>query len=248
MFYWINVFLFLAVVVVNALANILPINGMTTGDIANRVEVLFTPAGYVFSIWSVIYILLAAWLLRQFPRERRAEPVYSSVSRWFAVSCLLNIAWILCWHYGYFALSVVIMISLLLTLIVIYMRIKKNHPKLLDILPFSIYLGWISVATVANISYFLVDIGWDGWGIDAEIWTIIMMFVATILARIFLFREQDIYYVLVFIWALVGIGVANLTDHVQVAQIAFVLSAILAYHVVRTIFQHRKKASGQEDA
>jgi benzodiazapine receptor len=246
MFYWINVFLFLAVVVVNALANILPINGMTTGDIANRIDVLFTPAGYVFSIWSVIYILLAAWLVIQF--KHRDDEIYTSVNPWFALSCLLNIAWILCWHYGYFALSVVIMVSLLATLIVIYTRTKKQNPNLINILPFSIYLGWISVATIANISYLLVDIGWDGLGIDAEIWTIIMMFVATILARVFLFREQDIYYVLVFIWALIGIGVANLTDHVQVAQIAFVLSVILIYHVVRTIFQQRKKAPTQADA
>jgi benzodiazapine receptor len=243
MFYWINVLLFVAVVTVNALANILPINGKTTGDIANRVEVLFTPAGYVFSIWSLIYILLATWLVFQF--ERRADVLYTSVSRWFALSCLLNIAWILCWHYGYFALSVVIMVSLLSTLIVIYLRSKKHQQKKMDLLPFSIYLGWISVATVANISYLLVDSGWDGWGIDAEIWTVVMMFVATILARIFLHREHDVNYVFVFIWALVGIGVANLAEHVQVAQVAFVLSALLIYHVIRTMIQRRKQASTQ---
>jgi hypothetical protein len=240
MFYWLNVILFLAVVTVNALANILPINGQTTGDISNRLDVLFTPAGYVFSIWSVIYILLAIWLIRQFPIERRNMPVYTSVAGLFAISCVLNIAWILCWHYNLFGLSVIIMIALLSSLIGIYVRIKQNNPQLLDLLPFSVYLGWISVATIANISYFLVYIDWSGWGLSPEIWTIVMMFVATILARIFLFREQDIYFVLVFIWALVGIGVANLQEHVQVSQIAYVLSAILLYHVIRFIWQNRK--------
>ncbi len=240
MFYWLNVILFLAVVTVNALANILPINGQTTGDISNRLDVLFTPAGYVFSIWSVIYILLAIWLIRQFPIERRNMSVYTSVAGLFAISCVLNIAWILCWHYNLFGLSVIIMIALLSSLIGIYVRIKQNNPQLLDLLPFSVYLGWISVATIANISYFLVYIDWSGWGLSPEIWTIVMMFVATILARIFLFREQDIYFVLVFIWALVGIGVANLQEHVQVSQIAYVLSAILLYHVIRFIWQNRK--------
>ena len=240
MFYWLNVILFLAVVTVNALANILPINGQTTGDISNRLDVLFTPAGYVFSIWSVIYILLAIWLIRQFPIERRNMSVYTSVAGLFAISCVLNIAWILCWHYNLFGLSVIIMIALLSSLIGIYVRIKQNNPQFLDLLPFSVYLAWISVATIANISYFLVYIDWSGWGLSPEIWTIVMMFVATILARIFLFREQDIYFVLVFIWALVGIGVANLQEHVQVSQIAYVLSAILLYHVIRFIWQNRK--------
>jgi benzodiazapine receptor len=247
--YLLSIIAYLLVVAVNGLANALPINGQTTGDIANRIEVLFTPAGYVFSIWGLIYALLAVWLVRQFPRERRDLPVYTSVRPLFILSCALNVLWIFCWHYNFFLVSVFVMLGLLVTLILIYLRIKANDPAYLDLLPFSVYLGWISVATVANISYVLVDNEWSGWGWSAQTWTVIMMFVATILAYLFLRTQQDRAYVLVFVWALFGIGVANYGEYEKVSNVAFGLANVLLLTLLANVFVIRNmKRAARESA
>ncbi|WP_335872729.1 TspO/MBR family protein [Bacillus sp. 2205SS5-2] len=204
-----NILAYLLVVIVNFLANALPLNGQTTGEISDKVQVLFTPAGYVFSIWGLIYLLLGLWVLRQFPKSRRNLPLYQSTSVWFVLSCLLNSTWIFLWHYNYFTLSVVIMISLLLTLIALYGNAKRSDPSFLDIAPFSLYLGWISVATIANISFTLEFYEWSGWGLSDITWTIILLFTGTILAIFFTTREKDWLYPLVFVWAFIGIGVKN---------------------------------------
>ncbi|WP_349632671.1 TspO/MBR family protein [Cytobacillus firmus] len=136
---------YLVMIAVNALANILPLNEQTTGEISNKLEVLFTPAGYVFSIWGFIYLLLGVWLARQIPKKRRSLPIYRQTSILFIVSCMLNSLWIIAWHYEYFLLSVIIMIALLFTLIFLYKSASEFDPDFLDVAPFSVYLGWISV-------------------------------------------------------------------------------------------------------
>ncbi len=154
----------------NTLSVTLPLNGQSTKEISDRLDIMLTPAGYVFSIWSVIYILLAIWIIRQFPKGRRNLPLYQQTSGLFILSCILNSTWILVWHYNYFLLSVFVMIALLCTLIVLYKRVKKTGPSLIDLAPFSIYLGWISIAAMVNITYYLTDIGWNGFGILDFIW------------------------------------------------------------------------------
>ena len=237
MLYVLNLIGYLLVVTINAAANIIPINGQQTGEVSNKLNVLFTPAGYVFSIWGLIYILLGIWVLRQWLPSRISAPVYEAVGLRFFISCLLNTAWIFCWHYNQFGVSVVVMILLLLSLIDIYLRIKSVSYRRIDLLPFSIYLGWISVATIANISYWLTYIEWNQWGLTAESWTIIMMTISCILAIIFLRRQQDVAYVLVFIWALIGIGVANLSQTGVVSLIAFAYALILS--IIVSVFLFR---------
>jgi translocator protein len=217
----------LLVVIVNALANTLPLNGQTTGEISNRLNVLFTPAGYVFSIWGLIYLLLFIWVLRQLPKNRRNLPLYESTSGLFLLTCMLNILWIFLWHYEYFFYTVLVMIAFLITLIFLYKKVKSFHPPKIDVIPISIYLGWVSVALIANISYYLVYIQWNGWGISPVVWTIIMLWVAALLAGIFYMKEKDPYYVLVFIWALIGIGVKNQASFPSVSYVSYVLSIAL---------------------
>ncbi|MDR6124113.1 benzodiazapine receptor [Bacillus sp. SLBN-46] len=217
----------LLVVIVNALANTLPLNGQTTGEISNRLNVLFTPAGYVFSIWGLIYLLLFIWVLRQLPKNRRNLPLYQSTSGLFLLTCMLNILWIFLWHYEYFFYTVLVMIAFLITLIFLYKKVKSFHPPKIDVIPISIYLGWVSVALIANISYYLVYIQWNGWGISPVVWTIIMLWVAALLAGIFYMKEKDPYYVLVFIWALIGIGVKNQATFPSVSYVSYVLSIAL---------------------
>ncbi|ARI78731.1 TspO/MBR family protein [Halobacillus mangrovi] len=236
-----NLIAYLLVITVNGLANVLPLNGQTTGEISNKLNVLFTPAGYVFSIWGLIYILLGVWVIRQFPASRRNLPVYQTTSGLFVLSSILNTLWIFMWHYEFFGLSVIVMLLLLITLIRLYVKLKAANASFFDILPFSVYLGWISVATIANISYYLTYIGWDGFGISASIWTFLLLIVATFLALIFMNTQKDWVYPLVFVWAFIGIGVKNQDADVPlVVYSAYILAAILLVITVIFAFKQRR--------
>ncbi|WHX41106.1 tryptophan-rich sensory protein [Mesobacillus sp. AQ2] len=229
----------IVVVAVNALANILPINGQNTGEISNKLYVLFTPAGYVFGIWGLIYFLLFIWTIRQFPASRRDLPVYQKSAPLYVLSSVLNTAWILLWHYEFFLLTVFVMIGLLLTLIKLYQLIKNEEHSFWDLLPFSVYLGWISVATIANISYYLKYIGWNGFGLSDVAWTLIMLVIATLLAVYFQYKNEDRIYPLVFVWAFIGIGVKNAAAHPLVSTTSYVLSAIILITIVFGVFKKR---------
>lgn len=225
--FFINLFALVFVIAINYLSNALPFNGQTTAEISNRLNVLFTPGGYVFSIWGVIYLLLAIWVFRQLPKGRRDLPVYIKGTPLFILSCLLNSVWLLLWHYEYFILSVIIMLAFLINLIVLYTRVKAVATSFSDLFPFSIYLGWVSVATIANISYTLVEHDWNGFGLSDSFWTITMLFIATVLAALFRLKEKDIAYPLVFVWAFIGIGIRNLSAYSLVAYAAFFFAAVV---------------------
>ena len=228
---------YLVMIAVNALANSLPLNGQTTGEISNKLEVLFTPAGYVFSIWGFIYLLLAVWVARQYLKKRRDLPINRLTGRLFFLTCILNSLWVFAWHYEYFLLSVIIMIALLLTLIIIYKNVRDSDPDFLDIVPFSVYLGWISVAAIANISFYLTYTGWDGWGLTDIVWTYIMLAVATTLALVFRVKNDDWVYPLVFMWAFAGIAIRNMDNAPNVAFAA----AFAAIFTPASILLTRKK-------
>jgi len=232
----------LAVITTNALANILPLNGQTTGEISNRLPVLFTPAGYVFSIWSLIYLLLIFWVIGLWRNRFNKDALYERRSLLFIISCVFNIAWIFLWHYEYFLLTVVVMISLLLTLIILYRTYSVQDNRLSSRLPISIYLGWISVATIANISYVLTVYEWSGWGLSDPLWAVIMMTIGAALALHIRFHHFDIAYPAVFIWAFIGIAVRNGFEELLVMTAALFLSAVL---LVGIIFIRKKSSSVQ---
>ena len=217
----------IGVIAVNALANILPLNNQTTGEISNRLPVLFTPAGYVFSIWSVIYVLLIIWLVGMWKKNKEIDASYIKQSILFIISCILNIAWIFLWHYEYFLLTVLVMIAFLVTLILLYSTYPVSDNRLTSRLPISIYLGWISVATIANISYVLTVYQWNGWGLSDPLWAVIMMTIGTALAIHIRFHHFDIAYVFVFIWAFIGIAVRNGFEELLVSTAALFLSAFM---------------------
>lgn len=218
---------FVIMVIINYLANSIPLNGQTTGEISSKVTVLFTPASYVFSIWGLIYFSLAIWIIRMLPGSRRHLPMYEKALFPFIFSCLLNVFWIFSWHYEFFISSVFLMIALLLILIRLYQTVKNANASFFDLFPFSLYLGWISVATIANISFTLEFYDWSGWGLSDVTWTIVMLCVATALALIFSKRQRDVVYPLVFVWAFVGIGVKNQGIEQGLANTAFILAAVI---------------------
>jgi hypothetical protein len=224
----------LATIVVNALANILPINGQNTGAISDQFKVYFVPAGYVFSIWGLIYLGLIAMAIYQVLPSQRANPRLRSTGWWISLGGLANIAWIFLWHYEKFPLTLVAMLVLLATLIITYLRLGIGRLKVAPgerfttHLTFSIYLGWITVATVANVTDVLNYLNWDGFGISPVVWMGIMLAAVFIIAGLMNFTRRDVPYTLVILWALAGIAVKfqNLSVIAIPTWITFVLVAV----------------------
>lgn len=222
-----NIVAFVAMVIVNGLADFLPVNGQTTGEISDQYPNLFVPASITFSIWAVIYSLLFLFCIYQgstlFESEKRytdrKERVVDTIGYLFVWSCVLNMAWIFAWHYHLLLLSVLIMLGLLVTLIVIFQKLHAHgdytgQAKWFVYVPFSIYLGWISIATIANITAFLVSIGWNGWGLSQAAWACILIIAGTVLGVLMLLRKNNVFFPLALIWAFVGIIIRqyNVTD------------------------------------
>jgi translocator protein len=232
-----NVIALLAAIAVNALANILPLNGQNTGQISDTFKVFFVPAGYVFGIWSVIYLLLLAFSVYQALPSQRANPRLRSIGYWFAFSSLMNGAWIFFWHYNIYPVTVVLMVSLLASLIIIYTRLGIGIERVsgaeywLVNLPFSVYLGWITVATIANITDLLYFLNWNGFGIDPRSWASIMLAVASLVALIVTVTRRDVAFLLVLLWAFTGIA-AKFPGVATVEASAWAASAAVAVMIL----------------
>jgi len=202
-------------IVINILANLLPINGLNTGEISDRFRVYFVPAGYVFSIWGLIYVGLIAFAVFQALPAQRENPRLQASGWWIVLGGIANSAWIFLWHYEQFPLTLLAMLVLLATLIVTYLRLgigRVRVPKAeawVAHTTFSIYLGWITVATVANVTSLLDYLKWDGWGIAPEIWMGIVLLAVLGIAGLMNFTRRDLAYALVILWALAGIAVKH---------------------------------------
>lgn len=205
----------LLTITVNGLANALPLNGQNTGEISDRFNVYFVPAGYVFSIWGVIYLGLIAYAIFQALPSQKQNPRLQRTGWWIVLSGLANSIWIFLWHYEQFPLTVFVMLVLLASLIITYLRLEyqktdiSTAEKIFVRIPFSIYLGWITVATVANITSLLDYLQWDGFGISSELWMGIILIAVLIIAVLMNFRRRDIAYTLVILWALAGISIKH---------------------------------------
>ena len=233
-----NIVAFVVVLAMNILSNALPLNGRTAGEISDALPSFFTPAGYTFSIWGLIYLGLGGFIIYQALPSRRDAPWQRQIGWLFVASSVANVGWLLAWHYGYYPLSVVLMVSLLISLIAIALRLRLGKPnprlslidRLLVHVPFSLYLGWITVATVANIASVIAHLGWDGFGIAGPVWSAIMMLVAVVVAGLFLYNRRNLAYAGVLIWALFGIRAAHPGEDLitTTALVAAGLIAILA--------------------
>lgn len=207
---------YIAMVAVNFLANGLPINNRSTGAISDAYPNLFAPAGLTFSIWGVIYLLLAGYVLYQFTkRGQKTKELFNKINPFFIASSLANISWIFAWHYDFIGLSVVIMAILLILLIKIADSIRTQQFTLVEKIfvcaPFSIYFGWITVAAIANTTVFLVSLGWNGFGIADFIWTSIILVVGALIGILRMRKDRNIAYGLVLVWAYVGIVIKHVS-------------------------------------
>ncbi|MFC2072895.1 hypothetical protein ACFLUU_09435 [Chloroflexota bacterium] len=242
-----NLIGFLGTIIVNVLSSTLPINGKTAGELSDKYPNLFVPAGLTFSIWGVIYILLAIFVIYGLIVAARKNTEKSSfignVSVLFFISCLANMGWIFAWHYEVVPLSLVLMLILLATLIAMYQRLrigKSDSPqteKYLVHLPFSVYLGWITVATIANVTALLVYINWNTFGLGEPFWTIAVIIVGIGITLSMLFTRKDIFYCLVVGWALLGILLKRLVDSTPVQSVIVVTTVGLVLITVGIIIQ-----------
>jgi hypothetical protein len=242
--------LFLGVIAVNALANILPINGYNTGQISAFYPNAFVPAGFTFSIWGVIYLLLLSYTIgytyytlkqEQYPK---AFALIERINIYFLLTCVFNMSWIVAWHYLQIELSVVIMLLFLSTLIQLFLKSSTmvheltTTQKFILQIPFIVYLGWISVATIANITALLVAYKWNGFGMPPVYWSVLMILIAILLAVLMLKKFNAIPFALVVAWALWGIYnaqgpaapiLANLTSvGIKILCIASLLTFLIA--------------------
>lgn len=247
---------YLLMVLVNALANIIPINNITTGELSDSYPNLFAPIGFTFSIWGLIYLLLLIYTIYQFKyykTDSSLKDIFSRIGLLFIVSNIANTFWILAWHFRYIGLSVFLMLAILLTLILINMSLKNKQltftEKICIKLPFSVYFGWITVATVANITTFLVSISWTRLGLTEELWTVIILVVAALIGSAASIRFKSIPYGLVIIWAYVGIMAKHISpqffnkDYIAVIITLSLMIALLVLsqlYVVKTYLTKKK--------
>ena len=247
-----NLLSYLAVLVVNGLANAIPLGGNTTGDISAMHPNLFVPAGLTFSIWGVIYLALGIFVVFQardlWHRQKIEMPYLKAINGFFVISCLANISWLFAWHYNQALLSLLVMIVLLLTLILIYTRLGigqrkvDSHIYYFVHLPFSLYLGWITVATIANVTAVLVRLNWNGWGISDVLWTCLVIIVGLVITLINTIRRGDIAYAAVIIWAYLGIIIKRFSVE-QEPIMAIIITAGLSILVIILVllFLRKKK-------
>lgn len=247
-----NVIAFIVTVAVNGMANGLALNGRTTGEISDLFPTLVAPAGYVFSIWGVIYILLFAFAVFQALPKHREDAFLSRISVLFVLSCVLNVMWLLLWHYLQIGLSVILMFALLATLIAIYLRLDIGRAtvslkeRICVHLPFSVYLGWITVASIANVAAAIVWANLDGFGLGDVTWAVLVIVVALIIDLAVIYTRKDVAYSLVLVWALVGIAVKQIEKQsIVVTAIASSIIIVLAL-IIANVFYKRSPPESKE--
>lgn len=225
-----NLALFAIMIGMNYLANALPLNNKTTGELSDSFPNLFVPAGITFSIWGIIYLLLLIYCIVQFTSAEKTT--IENVSWFFALSCIFNALWILAWHYGRLPMSLIIMAGILISLV--YANIMIKHlPAGIIKAAFGVYLGWICIATIANVTALLVNFNWNGFGLSQEAWTIIMVAAGTLIAVLAIYKLFNPYIGLAVIWALTGIIIKRSEDFRSVvitASIGIIIITIMTVY------------------
>lgn len=237
----VNTIAFLAMIAVNALANLIPLGGKTTGQISEMYPSLFTPAPYTFTIWGLIYLWLAIFIIYQweaFDNGIHSSDIREIVGLWFAISCVFNIAWIVCWHMNAIGLSMIAMLGLLLSLIVIETKLSSLDEFLFQHLlfkpAFQIYLGWIIAASISNLSIFLAKIGWIIPGTMGSIWTILMLITGAFVASAVIWLFHNRFAGIAIIWAYIGIIVRHASDKGYAMRYPWILTFAIICTILMT--------------
>jgi benzodiazapine receptor len=238
---WLNIVAFIFTVIVNGLAGSTTIiGGKNTAQVSDSNPTLITPAGYVFSIWGVIYILLGIYVIFQVLPSEKEKDYQKRIGFLFILSSLANIVWLFLWQNELLGFSVVLMFLLLASLVTIYMRLEIGkslvslRERIAVHLPFSVYLGWITIASIANVATALVSVNWNGFGIAPETWATLIIIIALLIALLVITTRKDVAYGLVIIWALVGIAVKQ-SGHQNIVMVSEISAIIVAIAEAATI-------------
>lgn len=237
---WLNIIAFVAVVVVNGLAGSTTIiGGQDTAQVSDENFTLITPAGYTFAIWGIIYTLLGLFVIYQALPSDNGRTA-RKVGWFFILSCVANICWLLLWQFEYLTVSVVLMFLLFASLLMAYLRlgISKSpvswRERIAVHAPFGVYFGWITIASIANVAAALVSVGWDGFGLSAETWGILVITIALLISTLVVLTRRDVAYGLVIIWALIGIS-ANQSGSQNITLVGQISAVIVAVAVVASV-------------
>ena len=259
----------IAMIAVNALANALPLNGVNTGQLSDEIPNLFVPAGLTFAVWGVIYVLsigYAATVLRTAFRKRSTMPWTSADGLLFICNALANSAWIFAWHWRLIPLSMVLMLVILGTLIALEERnfhrflaggalaAGSHSPGSIRFFltaPINVYLGWICVATIANLTALLVVLGWDGFGLSPVVWTVAVIIAGFAVALLLALRRKAIEASLVVVWAYLGIVLkrtsvdpdATRPIWISAAAAGIVILVVLGIMAYHRVFDIKTKTS-----
>ena len=221
-----NIVALVIVIVVNALANVLRFGGQTTGAVSDKYHSLFTPAPFTFSVWSPIYLGLALFVVFQSMPSQRRNMALAGISNWFKIGCAANALWMFVWHLEWIMVALLLMIVLLVSLVAIYRRIGDQGWQVRW--PFSLYLGWISVATIANASAMQSALAWNNLGMTEISWTLLKLAIAGAVTAVVVLRKSDIVYGLVVAWAAFGIAAGQAAIPAVAGAATLLLYIILA--------------------
>ncbi|MFI3283559.1 MAG: TspO/MBR family protein [Erysipelotrichaceae bacterium] len=244
---------YILTILVNASANLLPLNGKLSKDISDMYRNLFTPASYTFSIWSLIYLLLAFYVgymvIKKFNEED--EKHYQEIGLYFIASSIFNCLWIIAWHYNLILITLVLMALLFISVGRIYVLVQRRK-DLIPSIAFGIYYGWISIATIANVAIFLTFMKFDGFGIEPRFWTVATLILGFLIICACSYKNKDPFYILTGIWAYAGI----FYEHIRFWKYAYpiviqtitvcvalmiVLCAFISYKRIKLYLDERKK-------
>ena len=245
-----------ATIIINYLSNTGMINNTTIGEVSNVLTNLFTPAGYAFSIWGLIYLLLIGFIFYQgrslFSSGSKTDDVVLNIGWWFVISCIANSSWVFLWLYGETGASCFFILVLLFSLIQIIYKCGLSLEEvsftrtLFVSWPFVIYAGWVTVASIANLAAYLYKTNWDRWGFKPETWAIVLIIAAVIINVRVLYNRNLRAFALVGAWALVAIGIRNEELHKDVTYVAFAGVLILLLNVgYHAFLQYKKSATAQ---
>ncbi len=246
---WLTLVSIIAAFVVNVASNFTPINGLTIGEIANTLfsEVQIIPANYAFAIWGLIYLGLFSFAFYQFQSSQQQNPRLQKIGYSLVCASLAQIVWVIVFLNRLFGLSLIAMVIILLALIQAYLKLNRDSITIsqkerwfVDI-PISIYLGWISVATIVNVALVLYNSGWSGWGISEPLWTVILIAIVGIIGTILRFQYHETAFLLVSIWALIAISIRQ-GNQPLIVWTALLISLILSLVGLGTTVSHRSSS------
>ncbi len=223
---------FVGMILFTLYASVLPLNGQSQQQVAANASIYLLPASYAFSIWIVIYVGLIAYVIYQYLPRQKTNTLHKQIAPWFILSCAANCAWVYCWHYGYFQWALCAVLVLIESLMTLYLRlgigriqVHRNETLFVRI-PFSLYFGWLTIITIITISVYLNSINWDAYGLEPELWAIIVLGITALISGLVALRFRDFVYASGVIWGFIAIAVEH-NSSLPIAFTVVIMSVVM---------------------